>query len=416
MKNKYDILFSNSNCLTDKQINDFSENLLYGNDLRIVEEHLLECEICSDMADGYSLLPDKNKLSDIISDINIQVAGRVKPQGKIIGMRIKKIFAIAASVALIATIGLTAKIYFDAGQTEKLADAVKSSNYIQAETKASKIVTNDDKTKVDVKIETKTNNKTGINIISKESEISEPTTKIKNESKRKNTNRISNTPVIKKEQVVKNENKQDFNEELSTTGDINDSEEIAENPTSTNLKSSNKITASDDSEEYLEGDETEENYTLNSKGESGKGKNMFFSTSRTRALHSPKKENKDTKFSGSNTDKNGIAFKNYSQGNFKKASKLYKEIIKNAPTNYEAVFYSGMSFYNLNKYKEAIEQFKKLTTQKTDYKDDAIWYKALSLQKTGQAEQAIYCLKKLSNTSPVYKEKSLLKIKEISEE
>lgn len=92
-----------------------------------------------------------------------------------------------------------------------------------------------------------------------------------------------------------------------------------------------------------------------------------------------------------------------SEQQYGNAIKNFNTILKHYPTDVNAQFYSGFSYYNLKKYPEAIEFFDKVMNNSFDFfSEDAQWYKALSLEKNGRFKEANILFRVIANEKGFY--------------
>lgn len=117
---------------------------------------------------------------------------------------------------------------------------------------------------------------------------------------------------------------------------------------------------------------------------------------------------------GENTDNiKTNAFYAYDSGDYRKAVDLFSEIYAKDGDDY-AIFYKGLSYMELEKYKEALDVF-----ELHDYnKENAFtpffrWYKALLYIKFKNKSEAITLLEKLAETDNPQKEAATRLLKEL---
>lgn len=70
MNNDLHTIFSGSGCPSHQQLKDYFENKLSGKEKHLIEEHLIDCEMCTDELEGISFMKDPEKLDAIIEGIN----------------------------------------------------------------------------------------------------------------------------------------------------------------------------------------------------------------------------------------------------------------------------------------------------------------------------------------------------------
>jgi len=102
----------------------------------------------------------------------------------------------------------------------------------------------------------------------------------------------------------------------------------------------------------------------------------------------------------------------FSKSDFKSALKMYKVVLKKYPEDLNALFYSGLCYYNLGKYKHALKYFD--VSQKhpfNTFKIDAQWYKAKTYYQWGKNQSCQNVLEQIIELDNYYSEqaKKLLK-------
>jgi TonB family protein len=78
-KNTYQ-LFTPSGCLTLDALKKYQSKKISAEELKLAEDHIDDCEFCSDAIDGIELLSDKTKLESIVSEINENLIKGLKDQ------------------------------------------------------------------------------------------------------------------------------------------------------------------------------------------------------------------------------------------------------------------------------------------------------------------------------------------------
>lgn len=97
-----DKVFTNSVCLTEKQIINYKANNLSNEELREIEKHLIDCPLCSDAIDGAENINPESIQNDITF-----VKKRIENHTK---KRISKVFVYSAVAALLL---ITATVIFN---------------------------------------------------------------------------------------------------------------------------------------------------------------------------------------------------------------------------------------------------------------------------------------------------------------
>ncbi len=71
--NKLNKIFAFSECIPNQMMMDYLDGKLSGREKNMVEMHLQTCELCKDEFEGLSSMVDKEKLSDIVFDLNKEI-------------------------------------------------------------------------------------------------------------------------------------------------------------------------------------------------------------------------------------------------------------------------------------------------------------------------------------------------------
>lgn len=117
MHDKLNILFNPSNCPEEDQLRSYYKGQLPKKEIRTIEEHLLDCEMCSDYLEGLSLLSNTNELDKEASVIISKVNATNSKKNRI------WFYATAASVFL--GISLFSIIWFLPSNTNYVADKLE---------------------------------------------------------------------------------------------------------------------------------------------------------------------------------------------------------------------------------------------------------------------------------------------------
>ena len=70
MNNKLNKIFSKTDCISEKMLNNYHDDKLSAKEKHSVEKHLIDCELCTDELEGLSLLKDKSQINIIVDEIN----------------------------------------------------------------------------------------------------------------------------------------------------------------------------------------------------------------------------------------------------------------------------------------------------------------------------------------------------------
>jgi len=370
-------IFNYSSCLTANEIEQYVSGTLNEKDKRRVELHLADCQMCNDEIDGYTLLKDKNTLPGIVAGLRKQVdeiisAGKIIPLQSSGKKNTKRILSIAASLILLLGAGFVINFY------------INNANKDLAETSA---------TEQNLKEEAILN-KSGesINVEEKKTQTNGIVQKNQNENTKtinvnlsdKNENSRSDTETDKKEDteyVAESEKIKEYAEEVTDEDIIIDNEIIddvtGENAVADEKKASNSGT-------LVSG--LAKDRKVKSENEKP-AENISFMT--TRGAGFKRKSTIDKKEIEKFKSMRESALLSYSMKIWDEALKDFNSYLKYKPNDYEIIYKSGISYYNLKKYNKALIQFNKVIGEGINrYVENAEWYKAQSLIKLGKKSEA----------------------------
>ncbi len=335
------LFFNESNCLTALQMKNYVQNNLSADEKRVVENHLLECEFCSDAVEGLK----QNQVGDYQKEIellNLQIKRRTNySQRKKIIYSPWRIIGVAASV-LFLVMGLG--IYFGWFLNTRFENVAK--NISDLSSKVSSLASISKKEKTDT-----------VTII-KDKAAENPYSR--------NVSATDDTSPLNEEMEKQNDTIQKSSEEM-----------VAQNSISTDANKPESITNADKSATSKALDDAESKKMMPKKLIQKVENN---STAPTLVSASNLSENNNEK--NFVIDKNPDAIeglKQYNSKNYAKTISLLNNVVAKEPNNFEAKYYLGMSYMQLNKNIEAITQFDAiLLTNDQEWFDDARYQKALA--------------------------------------
>ncbi|MBI4930920.1 MAG: tetratricopeptide repeat protein [Bacteroidetes bacterium] len=100
-------IFAHTDCLSEEMLTKYISDKLSSAEKHEVEKHLIDCEMCSDAVEGWQMIYDKKKISNITSELNQKIQTRIdakeeKKEVKIIFLRqYRTQLAVAASILLV---------------------------------------------------------------------------------------------------------------------------------------------------------------------------------------------------------------------------------------------------------------------------------------------------------------------------
>lgn len=116
--------FTNDGCLTEQLMLDYTRNKLTPHERHLVEKHTLDCELCADALEGFSLIRDHGKLDETAFAVNSLVTGKPGKASKHgwWDTRMK----VAASVAILVLLG---SVYYFQGKIKEQTEDTFAQNF-----------------------------------------------------------------------------------------------------------------------------------------------------------------------------------------------------------------------------------------------------------------------------------------------
>lgn len=374
MDNKFDILFSKTECFSSDILFKYTNKELSNQDMHMVEAHLNSCPMCRDEQEGYEMLENKKKLPFIVSEINTKIDSRIKKSTGI-QMRIKRIYAVAASVVLILGTSFAIHFFMNNG-ISNMADNMTNEPEMSKFEESNKSQDASQEFFFDSvsKISTQENE-----LLKKDEENAlNDNDKILQENRKQNTTQIGEEHEINA--TISTITPTDTVNVLVSANDII----IDEGEYDKKYEESSKVAA--------------ENYNMQDTGNESP---LFRTADReTTNKEQIKKRDRENKKNVSATEAKSVAGIAY---NDDQSNTVVAQLI----------FNDGFKFYEQNKYKDAVSKFDDVIKLQTSYSERAEWYKSLSLIELGKNEEALVILRKIVEKAGVFSQKAMLKIAEI---
>lgn len=95
------IIFSPTDCLSEKMMFDYIDNKLTPKERHLMEKHLLDCEFCSDAMEGLELLKNRNRIKIVNQQIDEKVLPSTSNETKVVRFNYRLITSIAAGLLLL---------------------------------------------------------------------------------------------------------------------------------------------------------------------------------------------------------------------------------------------------------------------------------------------------------------------------
>ncbi len=375
-ENSYQNLFiSNSNCLSPEQMKLYLQNVLSPAEKRAVENHLLECEFCSDAMEGLKQLAVDNYQYEV-DILNRQIKRRVKYNSrKNILYSPWKLIAVAASVLFLV---LLTGIYFDWFLHTRFENVAKNIQDLSSKVSNLALLKKEEK-------------KDTITII-----------------KEKNNDNVYSSTATATDDISP------LNEGTATTVDS----AIAKEETMTVNNGETKNNAHQNLKDE-ENNTSEKNIAM---------ADLENKTSKMKMMSSPSSSIPSANYNNNNsenqTDKKITTIKNpeeneglkqYNAKNYTKAIASLNNVVTKEPTNYQAKYYLGMSYMQAGKYIEAIKQFDAImVNNNSDWYDDARYQKALSHLKIDDMATAKNLLEQIVSENGKYKSDAQQQLDELN--
>jgi len=99
-------IYQHTECLTDKILIGYHKNELSPKEMNMVENHLIDCEVCRDVLDGISEMQNIDKLPIIVKNLNGKIDEKTSNRRKLIGFRQLKYIGLAASIIILVGLSI----------------------------------------------------------------------------------------------------------------------------------------------------------------------------------------------------------------------------------------------------------------------------------------------------------------------
>ncbi len=128
MNNNLNKIFSKTDCISEKMLNDYHDDKLSAKEKHSVEKHFIDCELCTDELEGMSLLKDKSQINIIVDEINENIKLRTQ-NNKPKVIQINFFMKLAASIAIFILVGSALFMINDLYKEneQRLAEQIKPS-------------------------------------------------------------------------------------------------------------------------------------------------------------------------------------------------------------------------------------------------------------------------------------------------
>jgi len=437
MTDKLHKIFSKTECPSEEILQKYLKNKLSMEEKHLVEKHLIDCEICSDVLEGMSLVSDSKIVAPIITDINSKIKSHIqKPQTKSKVINLNSWIPYVAAAAVILFIVSIFYLRQDLSDN-KVIVAEKAKEAIEKETEAKQPHNNVKNElvetlegayqKLDIVLESELQEEIALDIIAEE--------EIEN---------VIDNYEIPPEAITKSLSGSTTVGEAAANYSFTTSDAVYQpQKEATNIK---RIQAEKISDKYKDAESVELNevqvVSTQSKkqvfGNKKYSKKKRYSKkkvakSKHRSMNEPtfgeaEKEAKKPKandeiivaqneitISVDTTQNNYLwdnnqtniykqALKNYNSNDYSAAIGLFNIVLTDSISHYNSLYYGGISYYKLNKNDSALIYLNKvLEVEKGEFHEEAMWHKALILKRTYKIPETKLILQSIINENGKYK-------------
>ena len=375
MKENSNIFDINSGCIGQDILLDYLQGRLSGKERNLVERHLLDCEMCSDELEGLTNLSEPERIVEIEAELNSMVDQRTSP--RISWLNPKVVYRVAAVAVL--TIGVSTLLYLFVLKTTP--PTMMSESQMPSTT-------------AEV-----TDSTAPLEVIAIPKDATERLVSQKKESKLVERP-AAPTIIANKVQIAEEVLIADSEAEVT---DMDEMEEVvlAEKVVkadSAAIASSNAALAGQQADALRAASAEAKREELAIAGESARlSKKAMIST---------------VGFAQSKVTIES-ALRSFNQKNYKKALDEFNAIYSQNANNDTVIYHRAMSFYRLNSFAEAIDDFQKVSSkEESEFFYDSQWYCALSLIELGRKNEAKSLLEAIVKSDSPYKDLANQKLKQ----
>jgi len=366
-------IFIPDGCLSERAIFRYLGNDLSGEELIAVETHLSGCEMCSDAVDGFRLMQDNEKAKMITGKIREEVSSNpaLFPLKKD-NTNFHRFFAYAATLILICG---TAVILYQNFKKHENPDISKLRTGKQNPAKIDKLAEVINERQPD----------TGSGMIASREQASEKIVPPNG----KTCYKYDEISLIKKEEENYVADNTGLSDQQKGPVTVTDGEAEQKKPLAI---TDTKSTGDSDKDGKLK--EKPKDIVIAGQVQEANQEVEVVTAQKSFKSRSKYRNEKVSQAPAKNNTAGGAAGDHMTVKGEKneQADRLeeHTEILKNNPSDYSSLYYSGLSYFNLKKYKKCIRQFDKVILVKNaEFYEDALWYKAQALIILNRKEEAL---------------------------
>lgn len=370
-------IFTQRLCLAKEELISYANGTLPQRQAHYVESHLLDCELCSDALEGIIQLREPGHLIEISNDLV-----RTMNEKKIINEnKPYKWYLAAAIVAVFLLSGIYFKFIYNADSLKQnYADLPEKKSEVKSGATSANMIIDAAPKLQEEKKSTGTFETTIQQVAKLQRE------KVNNEPSLNSTitvNQKTDKLMVATDSVAVAEPQAIGNNEIK----VNESAGTAKPMVAESPAVEKQVTTTGDNAAYKDRADGAERY----KKESVNGLMVL-------------------KSKNAREDSNALitdAQKKIEDQNYKDALKQLKIVLQNEPSNVDALYYSGVTYYNTDEETKAIQYFDK-TLENSDKKhyEDARWYKVLTYVKINDKENARKIINRIIAEKGPYKNRA----------
>jgi tetratricopeptide (TPR) repeat protein len=334
----------------------YLDGKLSGKEKYNVEVHLESCELCKDEFEGLKSMTNRNKLPDIVSDLNLKISMITHKRKK--HALFPQVSAMAAIVLLL--VGFAWFFFYIIHLSPQSLGKKEMAQALEAQKEKEEIQKFMDDNKVDPNV------KIDIPLKKAETKESSPFAPIVEENSK--IPEITNSELnrIKEDVVTDNLRKEEEQKKVNS--------EVSNNLLAGNIqdKTDDKVVSS--------GDVQDEDFSL-------VGSESMEKKDRSKTKKSPVNKAEVPAVAPSAME---LALAEYNKHNYKSAIEILLKDEKSIGNKEELYYYLGMSYQKINKDNKAIPYYDKIIINpKSQYYENALWNKSQILIKSGDNKNAI---------------------------
>lgn len=425
MSNKVKNIFGSTDCLSEQDLRNYAAKKLNTDEMHRIEQHLVDCELCSEAVEGYLLLDNPEVFSEKLDEIYSFIYEK-KPGKRTIHLNYW--YAAAASILLVA--GISVLFHFSKEKTT----GILSENTVKYD---------------EIKIESAMADSISLAVPSEKTSINTTDNTINTEELNKKFEQKSSG---ESSGYFRKENDGDLTLAANQQQYYNDLEKDKQASLTSPLTGGiSSITVADYKKAEIEDAPLDEKSSETESGKLKLGKEKIDNTSlkeeaQTKTISTVvAQESKDSResrknkipvgggekvaFSETNEKADdGLLNKNntdsintipsgellsdamikYNSGDYSGTIQLLDKYRELYPNDYNTLYYCGVSYYYLKNYSASIECFDKVLKVKNgQWGQQAKWYKALGYIEISENSKAREMLNEIVSENGLYKDKAL---------